>query len=353
MMAAFNGSEANRNQRPRQFSRENSRALRVVAAVLGLFIYVYTGAVLGVLALLWFFGDRWWFATILLYGPRWIYAFPMVVFVPAAVLWRRQWLWPLGLSTLIIVWPIMGLNLPWSGWGDSTRPTAFRVLTYNIQRWNVSGEEFSMLLDSVNPDFAAVQECAPSRWNIPPQWHVKRAGTCIVVSRYPITRFEISKRKPDVNGLYCVIETLAGPIGFACVDLLTPRRALTTVLDSKKVLDLTKTAYAQTRIAHRWQESEDLSRWLSGFPEPKIIAGDFNLTVDSGIYRGLWSEYQNAFSRTEFGFGHTKRTKINIFKYTARIDHILSTQDLLPTRCWVGPDFGSDHLPLIADFTLN
>lgn len=352
-MAAFNGSKANRNQRPRQSSRENSRVLRVVAAVLGFFIYAYIGAVLGVLALIWFFGDRWWFATILLYGPRWIYAFPMVIFVPAAVLWRRQWLWPLGLSILIIVWPIMGLNLPWSGWGDSTRPTAFRVLTYNIQRWSVSGEEFSELLDSVNPDFAAVQECAPSRWNIPPKWYVKRAGTCIVVSRYPITRFEISERKPDVNGLYCVIETLAGPIGFACVDLLTPRRALMTVLDPKKVFDLTETPYAQRRIANRWQESEDLSRWLSGFPEPKIIAGDFNLTVDSGIYRSFWSEYQNAFSLTEFGFGHTKRTKINIFKYTARIDHILSTQDLLPTRCWVGPDFGSDHLPLIADFTLD
>jgi hypothetical protein len=55
MMAAFNGSKANRNQRPRQFSRENSRVLRMVAAILGFFIYLYTGAVLGVLALLWFF----------------------------------------------------------------------------------------------------------------------------------------------------------------------------------------------------------------------------------------------------------------------------------------------------------
>ena len=130
----------------------------MVAAILGFFIYGYTGAVLGVLALLWFLGDRWWFATILLYGPRWIYAFPMIIFVPVAVLWQRRWLWPLELSTLIIVWPIMGLNLPWSGWDDSTRPSAFRVLTYNIQRWSVSGEEFSALLDSVNPDFAAVQD---------------------------------------------------------------------------------------------------------------------------------------------------------------------------------------------------
>jgi endonuclease/exonuclease/phosphatase family metal-dependent hydrolase len=226
-------------------------------------------------------------------------------------------------------------------------------LTYNIQRWSVSGEEFSKLLDEVDPDFAAVQECAPNRWKIPPKWHVRRARTSIVVSRYPIVRYEISERKPDVNGLYCVVETPAGPIGFACVDLLTPRRALATVLDSKKVFDLTQIDNAQRRIDQRWQESEDLNKWLSGFSEPRIIGGDFNLTVDSAIYRDSWSRYQNAFSLTEFGYGHTKRTKINVFRYTSRIDHILSTPQFLPTRCRVGRDLGSDHLPLIADFVMK
>ena len=83
------------------------------------------------------------------------------------------------------------------------------------------------------------------------------------------------------------------------------------------------------------------------------VAGDFNLTVDSAIYRDCWSEYQNAFSLTEFGLGHTKRTKINVFRYTSRIDHILSTEHFRPTRCWTGPDYGSDHLPLVADFDLK
>jgi endonuclease/exonuclease/phosphatase (EEP) superfamily protein YafD len=120
-----------------------------------------------------------------------------------------------------------------------------------------------------------------------------------------------------------------------------------------KVFDLTQIDNAQRRINQRWQESEDLNRWLSGFSEPRIMAGDFNLTVDSPIYRDSWSQYQNAFSLTEFGYGHTKRTKINIFDYTSRIDHILSTPQFLPTRCRVGRDLGSDHLPLIADFVMK
>ena len=90
---------------------------------------------------------------------------------------------------------------------------------------------------------------------------------------------------------------------------------------------------------------------MEAFPEAnKVLAGDFNLTVDSPIYRNFWSVYQNAYSRTMFGYGHTKKTKINVFRYRTRIDHILSTSRLKPLQAWTGPDLGSDHLPLIAEF---
>lgn len=100
--------------------------------------------------------------------------------------------------------------------------------------------------------------------------------------------------------------------------------------------------------------SAELSRWIESFPEKKkIVTGDFNLTTDSSIYRTFWSAYVNAFSVSEFGYGHTKLTKINIFSYTARIDHILSTPNFRSLRSWAGKNFGSDHLPLLADFTYN
>jgi vancomycin resistance protein VanJ len=135
---------------------------------------------------------------------------------------------------------------------------------------------------------------------------------------------------------------------------LTPRRALKTILDSETIFDLSQIDYTQERIAQRWQESEKLLDWVQEFPEStKIIAGDFNLTVDSPIYRNIWSEYLNAYSRTTFGYGHTKKTKINIFRYKTRIDHILSTSNITPLKAWVGSDFGSDHLPLVAEFARN
>ena len=345
--------ENGERRRLRPSAGGKSGASHPVTAMLAILTYAYLGALLVILAMLWSLGDRWWFATVLLYGPRWIYAIPMIVLVPGTLILRPRLLWPLVLSALIIVWPIMGFNVPWKSLFLKKETRVFRVLTYNIQRWSVSGEEFSRLLDEVDPDFAAVQECAPNRWKIPPKWHVRRARTTVVVSRYPIIRFEISEREPDVNGLYCVVDTPAGPIGFASLDLATPRRALRRVLSAKKVFDLTHIQHAQTHIGRRWQESESLSGWLGEQPERKIFAGDLNLTVDSPIYRTFWADYQNAFSSTELGFGHTKRTKINVFRYTARIDHILSTPAFVPIQCRTGPDLGSDHLPLIADFALR
>jgi hypothetical protein len=205
----------------------------------------------------------------------------------------------------------------------------------------------------------AVQECPSRRWKIPDGWHVQRAGELIVVSAHPIVRFEVSRNRwPPrenpvadgvINGLYCVVETPRGKIGFASVHLDTPRRGLSAVLDRETVIDLEQTDYAETRIDWRRLESADLARWLSEFPEPKIIVGDFNMPVDSAIYRDFWGDYRNAFTRAGFGFGYTKQTVIRRRQYGLRIDHVLTDVRWRSNRCWVGPDLGSDHLPLIAE----
>lgn len=73
------------------------------------------------------------------------------------------------------------------------------------------------------------------------------------------------------------------------------------------------------------------------------------MPVDSTIYREFWQAYGNAFDRTGFGLGYTKQTVIRGRSYGLRIDHILTGSGWQATRCWVGPDLGSDHLPMIAD----
>lgn len=259
---------------------------------------------------------------------------------------------------MIIVWPIMGLNIPLPGWGHP-EPAALRVMTFNIERWNVKEQDFAALLDTWRPDIVAVQECPSWQWRIPAEWEVERAGELIVVSRYPILKTEVSRclwppsqKKPFINGLRCTIATPYGPVGFACVHLDTPKPALQLILDPEKVLDFSQIAVAEDRLEYRRLETVDMVRWLAELPEPKIIAGDFNMPVESGLYQDYWARYRNAFSQAGFGFGHTKHTTVDRLTFGSRIDHVVTSPGFNAVRCRVGPDLGSDHLPLIADIGL-
>ncbi len=132
--------------------------MTAIKSTLGICIYCYLAAVIAVWGVIWFTGDKWWFGTVLMYGPRWIYAVPLVVLVPLALMWRRPLAVALGLAALIIAWPLMGLNVPLDFWGEREQ-TALRVMTYNVQRWEVTGEEFTALLDEPVPTWRRFRSC--------------------------------------------------------------------------------------------------------------------------------------------------------------------------------------------------
>ena len=90
-------------------------------------------------------------------------------------------------------------------------------------------------------------------------------------------------------------------------------------------------------------------RWLLGFSPDTIIGGDFNMPVDSRIFKAYWSGYTDGFSAAGRGFGHTKFETVGLVTYGIRIDHVLTASDWQPAECWVGPDIGSDHRPLIVE----
>jgi endonuclease/exonuclease/phosphatase (EEP) superfamily protein YafD len=344
-------------------SNLKSRKRKSAELILRILIYGYLIVVMGVWLLFRLEGDRWWFATLILYGPRWIYVAPLVALVPSALLLSRRLLVPLAVGGCLAVFCLMGLHLPWLNWGEKPRPD-LRVLTFNAERHHFPGTAFSNLVKREKPDVISFQECSgPSRWSAWWQprepWHDVRRGELRIASRFPIKRVEVSysdwslRKGPTQNAVYCVLETPQGDVGFCNVHLETPRRALSTVLDHQKILNLDNVDHADFQIECRRLESKDLLDWLRKFPDPKIVAGDFNLTSDSRIYRGDWNQFRNAFDQTGWGFGHTKQTVIRNQQYGLRIDHILTDERWTPVRCWVGPDVGSDHLPLFADIAMR
>jgi len=105
------------------------------------------------------------------------------------------------------------------------------------------------------------------------------------------------------------------------------------------------------RIHIAWwrHEIERVLGWLDqARGTPLVMGGDFNMPPDDSTMAALRSSYRFAFEEAGWGYGYTRPTRAPFF----RIDHIATSPDWDITRSWVGPDFGSDHLPLVAEVVL-
>ena len=319
---------------------------------------------LAALALYWYllatWGDRWWFATVLLYAPRWPSGIPLVALVPLALWLSRRSLAPLAAGTLIFLGPVMGLCIPYAA---TSTPTAFRlrVLTFNAEEGVASIENIAELVRTFEPDVVALQERDRQRDNVWPEgWHVLADGEFLIASRFPLRdprRFVCAHLKlpwPAKDALRCIVQTPGEDVPFCTVHLYSPRFGLQEVLDRQTIVAPARRLTLSEETDWRRRESEDLKEWLDGFDRPTIVAGDFNLPTDSTIYQSCWSSFSNAFGIAGLGFGSTKISGTGWASYGLRIDHVLlDTPRFACRHCWVGPDIGSDHRPLLADIEIR
>ncbi|AGP38006.1 endonuclease/exonuclease/phosphatase family protein [Sorangium cellulosum] len=334
-------------------------------------------------------GDRFWPATLFLFGPRQVIALPLLVIVPAALLLQRRALIPAALAAAIVVGPILGYCLSLRALTGGSGRGDLRVASFNTGSRPMSIERLKAFVAESRPDVLALQECSipePELTAAFPGWsvHVDR-GMCLV-SRYPVLEAE-SRDRNDVwraGGHGAILryaialpdraapgaphhapvpaaataaagapdapdaprpgaQAAPGARTFSLLNLHleTPREAIEALMHG-----LWKQAAEHDRvIALRAWESELARQWVDEAPSPAVIVGDLNMPVDSAIYRRFWSGFENAFSRAGLGFGATKRTRW----FGVRIDHVLAGPGWTTERAWIGPDLGSDHLPILAD----
>jgi vancomycin resistance protein VanJ len=137
------------------------------------------------------------------------------------------------------------------------------------------------------------------------------------------------------------IDTPAGVVDLFNIHLASPRGGLQKVMWQSRI--------GPRRVAEnselRRTQSRTLSHEVAGVSSSVLIVGDFNLPVESAIYRDYWGKYEDAFSRAGWGIGNTFFGKWE----SVRIDHVLSGAQWRCRRSWVGPDVGSPHRPVIAE----
>lgn len=301
-------------------------------------------------AVLWAGADRWWLVLPFAYGPRALVA-PLLL--PALILLVRQWrrgLPPTILGGVLLLWGILGFRigprrfLPAGG-------EPWRMVTYNVAGRPAATAGFLGALESLGVELAVVVECpgADASSAAPPGWQREAHGEFCLYSRTPIegwTPIECNGERGSMA--YAEIRVHGQRTRLGVVHLGSPHGAVTMFMDKSEIPTLGPLVRDDTR--RRALDSEQaVARLTGGVTGPVIVAGDFNLSVESAIYRRYWSGFEDAFGSAGLGFGPSW----NYRGLLLRIDHIMLRNGIRATRAWVGPDYGSDHLPVMADLVVT
>ncbi len=297
-------------------------------------------------------GDWGWLGTLVLFGPRWMCAIPLVPLAVVAGAIDRRMLLPLAVTALFIIGPIMGVETHLGGSSSTTH--SLRVMTCNVDENTFNTQSLAYLIATEEPDVVALQEVSSAtRFSWPPGWTVLKHDEFILASRFPIAQHELVNRvsrMTDNAAIRYIVERLDGPVQIFNVHLESPRPGIEAVLGGPMGVNLSGISRLEDVLRMRAVESAVVSRWIAGFDGPKIVLGDFNMPCESTIYRATWASWGNAFSATGWGFGYTKRSQFWGTSYGTRIDHVLFSPEWNCAAARLGQDIGSDHLPLIADF---
>jgi endonuclease/exonuclease/phosphatase family metal-dependent hydrolase len=254
---------------------------------------------------------------------------------------------PLAGATLIVLGPVMGFRTGWRRLAAGA--PQLRVVTFNVEGGdNPRIAEIPSTLVALGADIMLFQECPEAMvaagQALGEPWVARRDRSLCLISRYPVdtTRSigEIETRTAGSTGLVTLyqLRTPSGPLRVGHLHLETPRSGIEVWRGQGETRRLVRNTLLRRGGSAR------ASGWLRD-EQADLVGGDFNMPVESWIYRTDWSRCRNGFSRAGTGFGFTRI----LVRFSARIDHVLACSGWSPVRAFVGPDLGSDHRPMVVD----
>jgi vancomycin resistance protein VanJ len=300
------------------------------------------------LALLLLLADVWWPATILMFSPRWVFALPLGLLIPLALIWRRRSLLILLVASMVVTGQVMGFNVPWQRLTESTPTGApLSVVTLNMHYSKYDPDSLEAFIADTQPDVVAIQEWRgweKSRLAKLPGWHVHGTPELFLASRHPIKSIvNLGKDSMSKTGAVAryEIDTPTGIVHVINLHLATIRDGISGTIHDNPY----GPAEVRGNAVLRRTQCEYVARCAAECKGPVLIVGDFNTPPESPILREVLGEYTDAFDAAGWGWGYTFRAA----KTMVRIDHILTGKGWRSLDCRIGPFVGSPHRPVIAD----
>ncbi|MDX2192193.1 MAG: endonuclease/exonuclease/phosphatase family protein [Gemmatimonadales bacterium] len=310
----------------------------------------FAGVVLVALLMRWW-GDRNMVGTLLLWSGRWVWLLPLAALAPLGlVAWRA--LLPLALAAVVVVGWVMGASTGWRARLGAPEGLRVRVVSYNVAGGVAVAGTLRALVDELRPDILAIQECGPALVPVLkalPGYAIDTGDLCLA-TRFPVQASAIMPAEQYKGISYAAarrytLATPAGPVAFTNIHLETPRRGLQVLLTG----DLGAARVAvEKNLEFRSLQARQARRWVDSTTAPRLAAGDFNMPVESAIWRATWRGLSDAWDAAGTGFGYTKRDGW----IRSRIDHVLFDARWRAVHAEVARDFGSDHRPMVADVVL-
>lgn len=300
-----------------------------------------------------FLTDVTWPATLLGYGPRWVVGLPSIP-LGFLVVMRTSAGVASGLIGVLIVTAtllVVGLMDVRLGSTRARGTPSLRLLVQNLGHSDVTAASLDRLLQSERVDIAALQEC-PFYDNSPARlgWEFYYGGDLCMVSRFPFELLDEADpdnvwRRGGREPLRFAIQTPSVTIQLLNVHFETIRSGLDGFGHG---FSSGWRHFAENRLVAAL-DSRRASARARRVVGPLLVAGDFNLPVESAIYRDSWGTFRNLFSECGRGFGHTKTTPA----FGVRIDHVLASEHwtCVAARVLESP-YGGDHRPLVVDLRL-
>ena len=324
------------------------RSLRAATWAYAVVLIVVLGLIHGV-------GDAWWGVPALLFMPRAAFLGPVAVLAVLSGLRRCPWLWvPQAATAAVVLGPLMGGSAAVHQlWERPPEGERVRIATLNLGLHPIRDADLSRWIARQKLDVVCFQEGGTHGQRIVPElpegWHVSPGA--FVATRLPVVADLPALPHAQAPGrLYTAhmervrLRTPSGrEFVVASVHLPTLREGIEGLVRSGD------TAGVNRQTAWWGHEMARLLATLAGSSDvPVLIAGDFNMPADDSTMAALRANFRFAFEEAGWGYGYTRPARLP----WVRIDHILTGPQWYVSDCRVGPDVGSDHLPVFAEVIL-
>ncbi len=228
--------------------------------------------------------------------------------------------------------------------GNPPAPTRepIRAMLMNINALNGNTEQVLSAIQQADPDILLLEEVT-TKWNRQLQvlnetypHHVEQPrDDCFGIklfSKLPLSNPEVTSiSETEIPTILATIHTPLGEISFIGTHPLPPIGG----------------SYAESRN----RQLRALPAVVASRPHPVLLIGDLNASPWSPHFQTLKKE--SGLKNSMKGFGFQPSWPANRFFLKIPIDHVLHSEEIIIHNRFLGPNVGSDHLPVIVDFSTS